>query len=100
MVLLQEVDKPGSEVEEYVNNLDAILAHKMETIQVLRSRLYKFHEHLKQQQTLNQKFHSKQSQLFNVFDLSNPELVQNQCLVGENNVNNMEGQMQNPDLLN
>lgn len=32
MVLLNEVDKPGSDVEEYVNNLDAILLQKMEMI--------------------------------------------------------------------
>jgi kinesin family protein 2/24 len=32
MVLLHDVDKPGSDIEQYVKNLDAILSHKMELI--------------------------------------------------------------------
>ena len=36
MTLLNDVDKPGSDVEEYVNNLDKILAEKMEMIANLR----------------------------------------------------------------
>lgn len=32
MMLLHEVDKPGSDVEEYVSSLDAILVHKMQLI--------------------------------------------------------------------
>ena len=36
MVLLNEVDKPGSDVEEYVNNLDQILLKKMEMIKNMR----------------------------------------------------------------
>ena len=36
MGLLNEVDKPGSDVEEYVNNLDQILAQKMEMIANMR----------------------------------------------------------------
>lgn len=36
MMLLHAVDKPGSDVDEYVENLDAILAHKIELIGNLR----------------------------------------------------------------
>ena len=36
MVLLHEVDKPGSDIEEYVSSLDAILLHKMDVIAVMR----------------------------------------------------------------
>jgi hypothetical protein len=32
MVLLNEVDKPGSDVEEYVTNLDQMLLKKMQLI--------------------------------------------------------------------
>ena len=32
MMLLHEVDKPGSDVDEYVSSLDAILRHKVEVI--------------------------------------------------------------------
>ena len=36
MGLLNEVDKPGSDVEDYVSNLDKILAEKMEMIANMR----------------------------------------------------------------
>ena len=36
MMLLHEVDKPGSDIEEYVSSLDAILLHKMELIICVR----------------------------------------------------------------
>ena len=32
MMLLHEVDKPGSDVDEYVSSLNAILSHKIATI--------------------------------------------------------------------
>ena len=32
MILLHEVDKPGSDVDDYVESLDNILAHKMDLI--------------------------------------------------------------------
>ena len=61
MVLLQEVSKPGSDLEEYVSSLDAILAHKLEIITVLRSRLFGFFSHLKQEEDMSKKFYEKQT---------------------------------------
>lgn len=52
MMLLHEVDKPGSDIEEYVSSLDAILLHKMELISVVRQRLVDFYTHLKTEETL------------------------------------------------
>ena len=49
-MLLHEIDKPGSDVDEYVENLDAVLSHKMEIISILRSRLIGFKEHLKEEE--------------------------------------------------
>ena len=37
MVLLNEVDKPGSDVEDYVSNLDKMLLSKMDMIQQMRN---------------------------------------------------------------
>jgi len=52
MMLLHEVDKPGSDIEEYVSSLDAILFHKMELISVIRQRLLDFYTHLKMEENL------------------------------------------------
>lgn len=57
MMLLHEVDKPGSDVDEYVTNLDSILAHKVELISNLRGRLKTFKDHLKEEETLSKKFY-------------------------------------------
>lgn len=53
MVLLNEVDKPGSDVEEYVTNLDQMLLKKMQMIQEIRDQLVTFHKHLKTEESLS-----------------------------------------------
>ena len=59
MLLLHEVDKPGSDVEEYIASLDAILLHKMDLIVSLRKKLGQFHQHLKHEETLSKKFYEQ-----------------------------------------
>lgn len=71
MLLLHEVDRPGSDVDEYVDSLDALLAHKNETITVLRSRLAQFKDHLKEEEMLSKKFYEQRSAILDVFDLNN-----------------------------
>lgn len=52
MVLLHDVDKPGSDIEQYVGHLDAILLHKMDLIASVRARLIDFYSHLKLEENL------------------------------------------------
>jgi len=73
MMLLHEVDKPGSDVDEYVESLDAILAHKMEIISLLRGRLYNFKEHLREEEILSKKFYEQRAEVLDVFDLGDRE---------------------------
>jgi len=47
MSLLNDVDKPGSDVEQYVELLDATLLKKIQVITQFRSKLLNFHKHLK-----------------------------------------------------
>ena len=47
MQLLNEVDKPGSDVEEYAKSLDKVLLSKIKIITDLRSQLVRFYGHLK-----------------------------------------------------
>lgn len=61
MLLLHEVDKPGSDVEEYVSSLDAILKHKLDIIQVVRNKLNNFKEYLRQEKELSSQFNKEQS---------------------------------------
>lgn len=57
MLLLHEVDKPGSDVDEYVNNLDVLLSHKMDVIAQLKSSLKQFKDHLLEEEALSKKFY-------------------------------------------
>ena len=47
MTLLNEVDKPGSDVEVYARGLDRILLKKIQIISDLREKLLNFYSHLK-----------------------------------------------------
>lgn len=69
MQLLQEVDKPGSDVETYASSLDTILAQKMEAIVALRNKLKDFQAHLKDEKELSKQFLEQQNEIQDVFDL-------------------------------
>jgi kinesin family protein 2/24 len=53
MLLLNEVDKPGSDVEEYVKGLDNVLNSKMQMIAHMRQQLVQFHSHLKTEEMMS-----------------------------------------------
>ena len=63
MSLLQEVSKPGSDIEDYVKGLNAILEHKLEIISVLRSRLLGFYYHIRQEEDICKKVNEQQQLL-------------------------------------
>jgi len=46
MQLIAEVDKSGSDVEIYVNNLDQLLLKKMQMIATMRKKVFDFNSHL------------------------------------------------------
>ena len=52
MNYLHEVDKPGSNIDEYTSNLDKLLSREIETITNLKSRLNKFRIMLKDESAL------------------------------------------------
>ncbi len=61
MVLLNDVDKPGSDVEAYVNNLDQILIQKMTMISEMREQLITFHKHLKTEEAMSKLYQQQQN---------------------------------------
>lgn len=73
MGLLNEVDKPASDIDEYVESLDAVLSHKLETITVLKGKLVRFREHLKEEEVLSKKFHEQKNEMMDIFDLAGGE---------------------------
>lgn len=67
-MLLHEVDKPGSDVEDYVKKLEKSLDYKIDIITKLRTKLVEFHTHLKQEEQLSKQFYEHQNQDDNVDD--------------------------------
>lgn len=53
MTLLNEVDKPGSDVEVYIRGLDRVLLKKMQIISDLREKMLNFYSHLKTEESMS-----------------------------------------------
>ena len=60
MTLLNEVDKPGSDVEEYAKNLDKVLLSKIKIITGLREKLLTFYSHLKTEEQMSKLYNHNQ----------------------------------------
>jgi len=56
MKFVKEVDRPGSDIEEYTAGLDKLLLKEIEKIQNIRNRLTKFRIMLKDEECLSNKF--------------------------------------------
>lgn len=68
MNLLHEVDKPGSDVEDYILNLDTLLKSKIDMIHKLRSQLARFYDNIKEEQELSNLFHEMKNQGDSAYD--------------------------------
>ncbi len=60
MTLLNEVDKPGSDVEVYAKGLDRVLLKKIKIITDLRERLLNFYSHLKTEEHMSKLYERNQ----------------------------------------
>ena len=61
MKLIQEVQKPNSDIRVYVDTLSSILEHKIEMITSLKSRIDDFSVHLDEEEQLSNKFKKEQA---------------------------------------
>lgn len=64
MTLLNEVDKPGSDVEIYVKKLDEVLLNKIKIIASLRKNLLQFYSHLKSEEQMSKLYQDNQDLAF------------------------------------
>ena len=60
MTGLHEVEKPGSNIEQYTNNLDKLLTKEIETIMKLKTKLNKFRVLLKDESALAKLFEEEE----------------------------------------
>lgn len=69
MALLNEVDKPGSDVELYVKKLDDVLLSKIKLIVHLRQNLLNFYSHLKSEEQMSKLYQDNQELAFKTMKL-------------------------------
>jgi len=60
MAILKEVDKPGSDVENYVMKLDKVLIKKIDMMNDLRRQLLDFYKNIKTEEQMAKLFHEMQ----------------------------------------
>jgi hypothetical protein len=81
MGLINDVDKPGSDIENYVLTLDRLLADKVDKINSLRIKLQKFNVLLKDEEALSSKFNNN-NDILDVYDF------------GKKNFDNLEDELE------
>lgn len=62
MQILKEVDKPGSDVELYVEKLDKVLIRKIDMMMDLRKQLLDFYKNIKTEEQMAKLFHGMQGE--------------------------------------
>ena len=92
MGLINAVDKPGSDIENYVVTLDKLLADKVDKINSLRNRLQKFNVMLKDEEALSTKF-GNNNDILDVYDLNKKNNYDNLDDDLEEELRNFEGEM-------
>ena len=60
MQMLNDVDKPGSDVEGYTHKLEGVLQQNMQMIQGLMNQVSNFKHMLGKERTLSEKFYQEQ----------------------------------------
>lgn len=53
--MLEEIDKPGSDIEKYIQSMEKILEEKKEAINYLQEKIICFKGKLKEEQILSEK---------------------------------------------
>ena len=71
---MEEVDKPGSDIDEYILSLEKILKEKLKSITNLQNKISEFKNNLEQERLINQKIQEKrQNNSFEIMDLAQEE---------------------------
>lgn len=71
---MDEVDKPGSDIDEYVASLEKILKEKLKSINNLQSKIVEFRNNLEAERVINNKIQEKRGNgSFEVMDLAHGE---------------------------
>lgn len=77
MAILHEVEKPASDIDNYVTNLENILNYKLEAINALKSKVLKLKDFLREEEQLSKRFYEQRNEAMDIFDLNEGQNYQN-----------------------
>jgi kinesin family protein 2/24 len=87
MAQIHDVEKPGSEIEGYVSNMEKIFNQQIEKITSMKNRLINFKNLLKEEEELSQKFLKIQEFMDSQFG----ESFHSQSIISKNEgINNLD----------
>ena len=68
------MDKPGSDIDEYILSLDKILMEKLKSIKNLQNKILEFKSNLEEERLINKKIQEKRGNgSFEILDLAQDE---------------------------
>ena len=70
MMILSEVEKPASDIDDYIANLENFLNYKLDIINQLKSKVIRLRDHLREEANLSNKFYEQRNEAMDIFDLN------------------------------
>lgn len=68
------MDKPGSDIDEYIMSLEKILIEKMKSIKNVQNKIAEFKNNLEEERLINKKIQDKRgNDSFEILDLAQDE---------------------------
>lgn len=69
-MILSEVEKPASDIDDYIANLENFLNYKLDIINQLKSKVIRLRDHLREEANLSNKFYEQRNEAMDIFDLN------------------------------
>jgi len=68
MLILNEVEKPASDIDDYVANLENMINYKIDIMNALKTKLLRLKGHLKEEENISKKFYELRNGDMDIYD--------------------------------
>lgn len=68
MLILNEVEKPASDIDDYVANLENMINYKIDIMNALKAKLLRLKGHLKEEENISKKFYELRNGDMDIYD--------------------------------
>ncbi len=70
MLILNEVEKPASDIDDYVANLENMINYKIDIMNTLKAKLLRLKGHLKEEESISKKFYEQSNGGMDIDDMN------------------------------